>query len=310
LAPNFATGHDQRIDLMFAIEMQQHEAGPFDMIIVPRWPEDLHGAGIIAQTVDAPYRISYAANVHPNKAEKFFQDDNYYTHVIEEPRDMHEVWRGMQMLHALGLPMPPLADIKQEIHTTPEDAEKIAALLVGKDLPRPWIAFGIGAAAPFKCWPGEHFAGLAQQILASHHGTIFLIGGGKQDTIIAAMIAANHISNVINLVGQLSIRESAVLISQCNAMVCNDSFTLHAAATHGVPIVEIIGQPADGDPASEYYPKFFGPWGSPFAVIQPTTCQGSKNLAADFRGEPKCIADVPPDDVFITLTEVMQRWPK
>jgi ADP-heptose:LPS heptosyltransferase len=310
----YAPGQNQGQAFLFAMELQTHAAAPFDLVIVPRWHEDWHHAGVIAQTLDAPYRLSYAANVVPYKAENFPQHDDYFTHVIEDTRSTHEVWRGMQLLHALGMPMPPVADIKQEIHATDEDTEKVAALLADKNYPRglarPWIAFGISAWANFKCWPAAHFGELAQHILKSSGGTIFLFGHGTKDEAAAAIIQSHNATGVINMVSKLALRESTTLIGKCNAMVCNDSFTLHAAATHGVPIVEIVGQPADGRADSEYLPWCFGPWGAPFAWLQPLTCAGSQNLSEDFRREPKCIADVPPNHVFMALNEVMRRWPK
>jgi ADP-heptose:LPS heptosyltransferase len=299
---------------MFALELQSHAAAPFDLVIVPRWTEDWHHAGVIAQILDAPYRLSYAGNTTAFKAANFPQHDDYFTHVIEDARPAHEVWRGMQLLHALGMEMPGPANIKQEIHITDADKNKINDLLKNQNLPRglarPWIAFGIGASGDFKRWPATHFAELAQQILSNTTSTIFIFGHGAKDEAAAAIIEQQNPNGIINMVGQLSVRETALLISQCNAMVCNDSFVLHAAATHGVPIVEIIGQPTDGNPNSEYLPWCFGPWGSPFAWVQPLTCEGSGNLSADFRGAPKCIADVPPNHVFMALEKVMQKWPK
>ena len=301
-----APGFNQAEAFMFGIELQNHAAAPFDLILVPRWHEDWHHAGAVAQTLDAPYRLCYAGDVVPFKAEHFPQHDDYFTHVIEDARPAHEVWRGMELLHALGHPMPPIAEIKQEIHTLPADAEKMDALLAAQTLPRPWIAFGLGASGEFKCWPAVRFSELAAEILSAMDGTIFLMGHGKKDEDSAAIIQAAH-PNAVNMVGKLSVRESAVLISRCDGVVCNDSFPLHVAATYGVPAVEVVGQPADGRADSEYFPWCFGPWGNRFAWVHPTTCNASANIIPDFRGEAKCIADVPAHDVFFALQEILNH---
>lgn len=310
IAAPHAPGYNQTEAFLFGMALQQHEAALFDLVIVPRWYEDWHHAGVIAQTVDAPYRLCYAANVQAYKAQNFPQHDGYFTHVIEDPRPAHEVWRGMQILHALGMDLPPISGIRQHAHTTPEDAKKAQDILAGTACPRPWIGLGIGASVPFKTWPVEHFSVLAQNIVLSMGGTVFLLGGGVRDTEAAAEILRANPTGIVNGVGQLSVRESICFIAQCDAVVCSDSFAMHAAATQKVPVVEVVGQPADGDRNSEYLPWCFGPWGVPFAWLQPTTCAGSGRIIPDFRNDAKCIADVPPDAVYLALQEMLRQWPK
>src|SRR5690242_11151127 len=43
-------------------------------------------------------------------------------------------------------------------------------------LPRPWLAFGIGASHPSKEWPDSHWQRLLQLIRTQFAGTVFLIG--------------------------------------------------------------------------------------------------------------------------------------
>jgi len=305
IAPPHEPGYDQAQSFLYAIELGAHEAAPFDLIIVPRWTEDWHHAGVIAQTLDAPYRLTYAANTQPYKQQHFPQHDDFFTHVIDDPRPAHEVWRGMQILHALGMAMPPVIDIKQEFHFTAEDENKINAIISAQDFPRPWIAFGVGASADFKRWPSEYFADLAQKL----PGTIFILGHGAKDEATAVAIAAAHPA-AQNLVGKLTPRENGVFIRHCDILVCNDSFALHAAATVGTPAIEIIGHPADSTAGqNEYTPWRFGPWGIPFAWLQPATCKASARMIPDFRLDPKCIGDVTAEDVCNAVMEGNRRWP-
>ncbi len=309
ITPPYEPGYDQAQSFLYAIELQAHAAAPFDLIIVPRWTEDWHHAGVITQVLDAPYRLSYSGNTNAYKAQHFPQHEDFFTHVIDDARPAHEVWRGMQILHALGMKIPPVADIKQEFHFTAEDENKIKTLLAVKHYPRPWFVFGVGASADHKRWPAEHFAELAHLLQDRHGGTIFMLGHGKKDELAAETILA-AVPQAVNFVDQLTPRESGVFARACDIMVCNDSFALHAAATAGTPAVEITGHPANGDKDSEYLPWRFGPWGIPFAWLQPETCHHSGRMLADFRLDPKCIGDIPASDVCNAVTQGLHRWPK
>jgi len=308
LAPPFEPGYDQSQSFLYAMELQAHAAASFDLIIVPRWTEDWHHAGVIAQTLDATYRLSFAGDTLPYKAQNFPQHDDFFTHVIDDKRPIHEVWRGMQVLHALGMPMPPVEEIKQEFHFMLDDEVKIQNILFEKNHPRPWFVFGIGGSGDFKRWPAQHFSELAQKLHAQHGGTVFIIGYGKKDESVAAIISAQNPA-AQNYVGKLSARENGVLIRTCDIIISNDSFAIHAAATVGTPVVEVVGHPADGDPESEYLPWRFGPWGIPFAWVHPLSCHTATHKSEDFREDQKCIADVPPDDILATVTEGLRRWP-
>jgi heptosyltransferase-3 len=296
-------GHDPRQALMLGMQLQSHH---FDLIIHPRWGEDWHHANVIAQAIDAPYRLSYAANCTPFKAKNFLQHDDCFTHVIDDPRPTHEVWRGMQLLHALGMPIPPLESIRLALHTTQADRDKVNAFLADKNYPRPWFAFGIGASAEFKRWPAVRFAELAKYIAAAYGGSVFLIGQGTKDQDAAGIITKGN-ENIVNCMGHFHARETGILIGECDIIVSNDSFTMHAAAAMNTPVVEVIGHPADGNPASEYLPHRFGPWGVNFAWIQPATCNGAVFANEDYLTEPKCIGDIPAAAAFNAIQEALHH---
>jgi len=310
LLPEYEIDYNEPAAFLFAMRLQQHVAAPFDLTIMARWSEDWQHGGVIAQTVDSPWRVSYAANTADFKRHNFLMHDDFYTHVIEDSRPAHEVWRGLQILHALGAPMPPVEAIKLRFYYSKDDAERVDQLLAGRDLPRPWILLGVGGSAAFKRWPGMHFGELAQSIAQQLGGSLLIIGHGQQDEAVANDILAIGHPNIFNLVGQLSLREAGVITERCDVIVCNDSFALHTAAAVGTPAVEVVGHPQDGNPESEYLPSRFGPWGIPFAWIQPVSCGGSENLAYDYLNRKKCIADIPANAVFEALTEILRRWPK
>lgn len=301
---DYPAGPDERNALLFALKMQSHPAAPFDLIIMPRWAEDWHKGCVMAQTLDARWRLSYSSVSTPMKRQYTEHFDNFYTHVIDEPKPAHEVWRGMQLLHALGADVPPLDQIKLEMHIPTAAKEKIDQLLADKNYPRPWFTFGVGASLDHKRWPGENFAELAARMEKEFGGTIFLIGHGEKDAVAGTAITAKS-NHSVNCIGNLTTIESGELISRCDMMITNDSFALHAAAAAGTPAVEIIGHPADGNPDTEYLPWRFGPWGIPFACVQPLTCTNSEHGILDYLNEVKCIADIPVEPIMNAVKEVL-----
>src|SRR5947207_1934632 len=72
-------------------------------------------------------------------------------------------WRVAEFLGAGGGPKRFVVPLQ------PAEVEWARAELAG--LPRPWLAFAVGARWPTKRWPPAHFAELARRALAAFGGT-------------------------------------------------------------------------------------------------------------------------------------------
>jgi len=135
--------------------------------------------------------------------------------------------------------------IKQEslpaIRVTNEAASKIEADFCG--CPKPWIAFGIGATDPRRQWGVENFAGLAENLLRQHGGTVLLVGGsaeqGMADQIKQAM-APEYGASAVGVISQ-PIPEASALFKACSLFVGNDSGMLHISAAVGTPSIGLFG---------------------------------------------------------------------
>jgi ADP-heptose:LPS heptosyltransferase len=305
ITPPYEPGFDSRAALLFGMSL----AGGYDLAILPRWTEDWHHGGVVAEASGARWRLSYSAESTPYKKENFPQHDYFFTHVMDETAPAHEVWRGMAFLHALRMPMPATADIRQNFVCTDDDRASLLAF-APPDLPRPWIALGVGASGDFKRWPAARFAELTLALHLGMQGTVFVMGAGPADIQSAGEILALCPQGTVSLVGQMTPRQSGALVAACDVMVCNDSFPCHLAASVGTPVVLPVGHPADGNPATEYLPGRFGPWGVPFAWVQPATCDGAQFPAEDFMQDPKCIGDIPAAAIYNAVAEVLTRWKK
>ena len=99
---------------------------------------------------------------------------------------------------------------------------------------------------PAKRWPAEHFASLAQTLLAQRPEAHVLLLGGKGDRAIADEIVekatTTHIADRLhNLAGATDLTEAIALIAASTQVVSNDSGLMHVAAALSRPQVAIFG---------------------------------------------------------------------
>ncbi|MCB0411775.1 MAG: glycosyltransferase family 9 protein [Bdellovibrionales bacterium] len=117
--------------------------------------------------------------------------------------------------------------------------EKVHAMLPSK----PFIAFAASAAYALKRWPLDSWKQLRAQ-LESY--PIVLLGGPKDEFL--DEIKRQAPEQVINLVGKLSLVESAAVVKASICLVANDTGVLHMGEQLGVPTVALMGPAPFGFP--------------------------------------------------------------
>lgn len=116
-----------------------------------------------------------------------------------------------------------------------EKAENI--LLELKTKCKKIIAVAPGSNWFTKRWPKEHFEQLVKKLSDLNYGIIFI--GSKEERDLCEEI--NPHKNYVNLAGELSLLESAAVISFCNLMICNDSGALHIADAMQTDVFAFFG---------------------------------------------------------------------
>ncbi|MBB3118035.1 lipopolysaccharide heptosyltransferase II [Pseudoduganella violacea] len=154
-----------------------------------------------------------------------------------------------------GAPRAPLrADVpRPRMAVTPQQAAAACAK-TGLDAQRPLLVFAPGAEfGAAKRWPPEHFAALAQAILARDASAQVALLGSPKDraTCDAVLAAAGAAASIHNLAGQTSLAEAIALIGHAAAVVSNDSGLLHIASALNRPVVALYG-PTDPDHAPPF----------------------------------------------------------
>lgn len=109
--------------------------------------------------------------------------------------------------------------------------------LLSNELQKDFIAFAIGAQFATKKLPVEKMISLLSKI---NHPVVLL--GGKEDITGADKIKNSLITKtIVNYCGELSLRQSAFVVSKSKVILTHDTGLMHIAAAFKKPIVSIWG---------------------------------------------------------------------
>jgi ADP-heptose:LPS heptosyltransferase len=117
-----------------------------------------------------------------------------------------------------------------------------------------WIVVAAGAASERKRWPAQHFTAMIRA-LHEKTGKKVLMVGLLNERPVADSIAATLPGVVSVFCGDLTISETAALISRASLLISNDSANMHLGFELGVPTVGIFG-PTDHEKYGHGGPKF------------------------------------------------------
>jgi lipopolysaccharide heptosyltransferase II len=98
----------------------------------------------------------------------------------------------------------------------------------------------IGSQAPSKCWPIDRFVRLTDKITKELKIDVAFVGGPDDRKLIEKALTMKN-QPALNLAGQLSLEETAALISTSEMFIGNDSGPAHIAAAVGTPSVVLFG---------------------------------------------------------------------
>jgi heptosyltransferase-2 len=147
---------------------------------------------------------------------------------------------------------------------------------------------------PSKRWPTEHFAGLAQNLIAQNSNNQIILLGSKSDHALAQEITsqAKQAGKIHNWCGNTSLDEAIALIGMSKAVVSNDSGLMHVAAALKTPQVAIFGSsdPAHTPPLSD----------KAKVIWLNMSCSPCHQRICPL-GHLRCLKDILPEQVLATL---------
>jgi len=158
---------------------------------------------------------------------------------VMRPRPGHKI---AQLAAVLGLSDPPAP----VAWTAPEDESAADRLL-----PPAAALIALGPTANWrpKTWAAERFAALFDMVAPPGAVPLVLGGPGPAERALAAPLLA-ALPQAVDLVGRLSLPETAAVLRRAALFVGNDSGLMHLAAAAGAPTLGLFGP----TPADEYAP--------------------------------------------------------
>ena len=129
------------------------------------------------------------------------------------------------------------------------------------------IILAPGGGFSEKCWGDHNFSHLTYLLLKNKNYQLYIIGS-KEDK---NRILANDSTKLTNFCGELSLRQSAAMVSLADFVVCNTSFCMHLAGAFRVPSLTLLGEWYD---SAELHQK---QWGYPESTVKGKELKSFRN---------------------------------
>ena len=151
----------------------------------------------------------------------------------------------------------------------------------------------------FKCWPVEKNAELLNRLGIDGHRIVLTAAPDEPEAAFVGEILQRTQAPVVNLAGQLSIKELGALCARASVFVGVDSMPMHLASAMDVPVVALFGPSGDAE---------WGPWRGRFRVV--TSAHSCRPCGHDGCGGGKvseCLSLLPTSAVHEAVRELLRE---
>lgn len=168
-----------------------------------------------------------------------------YTHIVKHcPTLRHAVERNLDALRRIGI-FPKMEE--RELFLSVQERSRVEGAFVLIHPTSRWR---------FKCWPIQKMRQLTEALIEKGKRVVFTSGPDPVELEMVEEITRGL--DVVNLSGQISLKELAALIQASELLVCVDSVPFHIANALSKRVVALFG------PTSE---ATWGPWRNPYATV-------------------------------------------
>ena len=217
-----------------------------------------------------------------------------FTHFYPLIPRRHQVEVNLDALRRIGL-QPEVSARKVEFVPGAAAETKVAAL-VGE---ASFVHVHPASRWRFKCWPADKNAQLIERLERDGHRVVLTAAPDSEELAFVQDILARSKAKVLNLAGQLSIKELGALTGRAKAFFGVDSMPMHLAAAMGTPSVVLFG------PSGELE---WGPWNVPHRIVR--SAHSCRPCGYDGCGSGKvseCLTVLSVDDAHAALRELLAR---
>lgn len=247
---------------------------------------------VLSHLLRPRYRVAY------RYAQRSMLWQRSFTHLVPNagPR-RHTVEKHLDTLRRMGL--QPSPQERRLVLTIPvADQQRVAAMLTREGIAaKSYIHIHPTSRWLFKCWEPAKFAQTINLLRERGFPVVLTAAPDATENEFIAHILARVEHPVVNLAGQLSLKELAAVTHQARCFVGVDSVPMHIAAAVQTPTVVLFG------PSGEIE---WGPWQVPHRII--TTAPPCRPCGFDGCGGGKlseCLSDIPVTHVFNAILEIM-----
>ncbi len=152
----------------------------------------------------------------------------------------HSVRLALRLTDAVGVPHAGYRIACQVTATeTAWAEERLRAIDAGAS--GPWIGLQMASfpTKAYRDWPAAHFLELARRVKASWQGAHFLIFGGPDDKERTGWLARELGAGCTVLAGELSLRQTAALMSRTQLYLGVDTGPTHMMSSFNIPLVAL-----------------------------------------------------------------------
>ncbi|MFH1552542.1 MAG: lipopolysaccharide heptosyltransferase II [Candidatus Omnitrophota bacterium] len=213
--------------------------------------------------------------------------------------EKHEVEYTMDLMRLLGIECAAPAP---RLFVAEETASAVGDLLAKKGIGsgKPLVAVHPGSSNPAKIWPYQNYAQLIRRVRDELDCCVAVLGTGEE-RVLAGKIAREAGTDVLDMAGELSLKELAAFIKRSVLFIGNDTGPMHMAAALRVPVIAIFARNIPG-----VSPKRWRPWGDGHVVFHEAQ-QCDPCYDADCPYDYRCMKAVTTDAVFEAVKELIQK---
>ena len=267
----------RRYDVL--INLTEHNRGALlARTLAPHWS--------ISQ--DGPFRRSYKRS---------------FTHLFRPQfgNNRHAVERNLDGLRVLGL-YPAEADKGLTLVPGAAAEQKVHTLLATHHLqPRQFIIVHPGSRWAYKAWPAQQVAGLIDRLQQDGHHIVLTGSPDAAERALAddVLQQVHQRDRVVDLVGQLSLRELGACIAASRLLFGVDSVPMHMAAALQTPSVALFGPSGHIE---------WAPWRAPHKLVyQDMSCRPCGMKGCGDSGYSECLATLPVDMAYSAVITLLRQ---